>query len=144
MRNKKFPTALIYLLSIFFIKSLALANIEIANTLYDNGEFAKAASMYEEILKKDGENSFLFQNLGNAHYKLDDVSKALFYFEKSLQDFPYNDSAKYNLEFIQKKIGETPYLNSHWSRFFTIPLPLFLHACILLLLLTLFTFSFLV
>ncbi|WP_026913821.1 SH3 domain-containing protein [Christiangramia portivictoriae] len=74
---------------------------EIANLAYQNGEFEAAISSYEKILKDGEASAELYYNLGNAHYKLNNVAPSIYYFEKALQLEPKDEDILNNIEFAR-------------------------------------------
>ncbi len=83
-----------------------------ANSLYKNGEYVKAAELYEEIVKTNEVSSELFHNLGNCYYKLNSVGPAVYNYEKALRLNPLNEDAQNNLIFAKRltldRIEELP------------------------------------
>ena len=73
-----------------------------ANELYKEQKFEKAIEIYKNIESLELVSSELYYNLGNAHYKLNEVGPAIFYYEKALQLDPDNEDVKNNLVFAQR------------------------------------------
>lgn len=74
---------------------------EKANTLYNDGKYAEAIDTYKSILDSGVYSSELYFNLGNAHYKLNNIAASIFYYEKALQLNPNDEEIKNNLGFAQ-------------------------------------------
>ncbi|GAA3776012.1 tetratricopeptide repeat protein [Corallibacter vietnamensis] len=74
---------------------------EQGNTLYNNGNYKDAISKYEEIIKNGEHSSALYYNLGNAHYKLNNIAPSIYYFEKALQLSPNDQEIKNNIAFAR-------------------------------------------
>ena len=55
----------------------------LADSAYSAGEYATAIDLYERLLT-DGESAVLYYNLGNAYYKMDDMSHAILNYETSV------------------------------------------------------------
>lgn len=72
-----------------------------ANTLYNDAKYADAIDMYQSILDSGVQSSELYFNLGNAHYKLNNIAPSIFYFEKALLLNPNDKEIKNNLAFAQ-------------------------------------------
>ena len=51
-----------------------------ANALYNEGKFADAVNKYEEILKTGQHSADIYYNLGNAHYKLNNIAPSIYYY----------------------------------------------------------------
>ena len=55
-----------------------------ATASYNQGNYEEAISFYEQILKEGEHSSSLYFNLGNAHYKLNQIAPSIYYYEKAL------------------------------------------------------------
>ncbi len=73
-----------------------------ANTSYTNGDYQEAIDSYESILQSGLQSAEVYFNLGNAHYKRNEVGPAIFNYEKALQLDPGNKEVKNNLRFAQQ------------------------------------------
>jgi tetratricopeptide (TPR) repeat protein len=74
---------------------------EQANALYNDAKYAEAIDMYESILDTDVHSAELYFNLGNAHYKLNNIAPSIYYYEKALILDPNDKDIKNNLAFAQ-------------------------------------------
>ncbi|MDD2797025.1 MAG: tetratricopeptide repeat protein [Bacteroidales bacterium] len=74
-----------------------------ATEAYTKGHYAKAAELFETILKEKGESANLYYNLGNAYYKSDRVADAILNYEKALLLAPGDDDIRVNLEIAKQK-----------------------------------------
>ena len=73
------------------------------NTAFANQEFEKAADIYEQIAAK-GQLSFeLHYNLGNTYFRLNDIPKAILYYERALKVEPNHADARYNLKLANQR-----------------------------------------
>lgn len=105
---------LLYIL--LFINSVVLAQneslagtdeqdvFEKANKQYEAGKYKEAIMAYGTILATKQESPELYYNLGNAHYKLNELAPAIYNYEKALILEPDNVDVKNNLEFAQQKL----------------------------------------
>ena len=71
------------------------------NDLYNEGKYAEAIDAYQQILDHNKHSAELYFNMGNAHYKLNNIGPSIFYFEKALQLKPHDKEIKNNLSFAQ-------------------------------------------
>ncbi len=55
-----------------------------ADALYEKGDYAAAAVMYEDIIASHGTSANLYYNLGNSYYKLKDIAHAILNYERAL------------------------------------------------------------
>lgn len=69
-----------------------------ANEAYNKKQFEQAANLYEEVIQKGYEAPELYYNLGNAHFKMDNIAPAILYYEKAKKLDPNNEKIQYNLE----------------------------------------------
>ncbi len=75
-----------------------------ANLAYREGDFHRADSLYQQILKAGYENAALYYNLGNTHYKLGHIGKAIYYYRKALQLNPGDADVQKNLRLARLKV----------------------------------------
>ncbi len=73
-----------------------------ANTLYTADNYQEAIPLYESILQSGQHSVEVYFNLANAHYKLNQVGPAIYYYEKALQLDPDNKDVLNNLQFAQQ------------------------------------------
>lgn len=91
---------------ILFIFSLGMsaqnqAVFQQANALYNSGKYGEAIDRYKTILDTKTHSAELYFNLGNAHYKLNNIAPSIYYYEKALQLSPNDETIKHNLAFAQ-------------------------------------------
>lgn len=94
---------LIYIL-FFFSVSLFAQNEELfeeANAAYAEGNYEQAIEKYEQILKSGEASAALYYNLGNAHYKLNNVAPSIYNYEKALVLDPRDPDINSNIEFAR-------------------------------------------
>ncbi len=84
------------------------------NALYQQGKFAEAAGVYEEIIKNGSVSGELLFNLGNAYHKTGNMGKAILQYERALRLMPGDDDLRHNLQLenllIVDKLESTPRL----------------------------------
>jgi len=97
--------ALLILLLIFFAcvnLSFAQSPEEIyrkGNLSYENEDYKKAISLYEELLNKDKVSAEVFYNLGNSYFKLKNIGRAILNYERALRFTPRDRDLRLNLKF---------------------------------------------
>ncbi|MFB9055128.1 tetratricopeptide repeat protein [Mariniflexile ostreae] len=94
--------SLFYILMILFCSVLNAQNnadFDKGNSLYNDGKFAEAIDHYSAILKTGNHSAALYFNLGNAHYKLNNIASSIYYYEKALQLSPNDPDIQNNLAF---------------------------------------------
>ncbi|CAH8287878.1 SH3 domain-containing protein [Mariniflexile fucanivorans] len=95
---------LLYILSFLFsVGSLAQneAAFQQGNALYNAGKYGEAIDKYKTILDTKNHSAALYFNLGNAHYKLNNIAPSIYYYEKALKLAPNDEEIKNNLAFAQ-------------------------------------------
>tara|TARA_B110001452_G_scaffold90276_1_gene74231 strand:- start:1097 stop:1885 length:789 start_codon:yes stop_codon:yes gene_type:complete len=74
---------------------------EEGNTAYNNGDFFKAVTLYEQTLLTGKHSASLYFNLGNAYYRLNKVAESIYNYEKAKQLDPENVDFKVNSAFAK-------------------------------------------
>jgi len=77
------------------------AIFEQANALYNDGKYAESIDKYNTILDTENHSIELYFNLGNAHYKLNNIAPSIYFYEKALQLSPNDEEIKSNLAFAK-------------------------------------------
>ena len=90
-----------------FVSQIALSQsaedlFKKANTQYKEGQYEKAIVTYHQIKELNLISSEVHYNLGNCHYKLNEVAPAIYHYEKALLIDPLNEDARNNLIFAKK------------------------------------------
>ena len=53
---------------------------EEGNTLYNEGSYTAALEKYQKIIESGEHSAELYFNIGNAHYKLNNIAPSIYYF----------------------------------------------------------------
>jgi tetratricopeptide (TPR) repeat protein len=72
-----------------------------ATTAYNQGKYDDAISYYEEILEGGEHSAAVYFNLGNAHYKKNQIAPSIYYYEKALLLKPDDPEIQNNLRFAR-------------------------------------------
>jgi tetratricopeptide (TPR) repeat protein len=82
----------------------------IGNGLHDKKDYEGAFKEYEKSLgSKNSElRSKAYYNIGNTRYRMGKLPEAIDDYKKCLEINPEDEDAKYNIEFIEKKLKEQP------------------------------------
>ncbi|MEQ3655588.1 MAG: tetratricopeptide repeat protein [Dokdonia sp.] len=91
---------------VLFQATLAVAQtpeayFEQGNAFYTDGRYQEAIDSYMHIVESDQESAAVYYNLANAHYKLNNVAPANYYYEKALQLAPYDTDIRNNATFAE-------------------------------------------
>lgn len=79
---------------------------EKANTAYETKQFDSAAVFYSRIIENGVENSSLYYNLGNSHFRLGNTGLAILYFEKAHALAPNDPDITANLRYASRLISD--------------------------------------
>ncbi|RLD48429.1 MAG: hypothetical protein DRI94_12550 [Bacteroidetes bacterium] len=79
-----------------------------ANQLYAQDQFEEAIKQYEQIISENYTSPTLFFNTANAYYRLNEIGKAIYYYEKAKMLIPNNDDINYNLELAKLRVKNLP------------------------------------
>ena len=74
-----------------------------ANAQYAEGNYAEAATQYEQILQEQP-TAEVYYNLGNAYFKQGELTQSILAYERALRLKPSFKDAKHNLQFAQSRI----------------------------------------
>jgi|SRR5699024_7938726 len=83
-----------------------------ATQFYADENYEAAINNYEKILNSGKTSAEVFFNLGNAHFKLNQLGPSIYYYNKALQLNPTDEETLNNLAFAEEKtidaIDESP------------------------------------
>jgi tetratricopeptide (TPR) repeat protein len=104
--------------SLIIIASIAQANFNDGNALYEKGAYEAAIEQYSMVIAEGKHSAELYYNLGNAHYRNGEIGKSIWAYESALKINPGHDDAVFNLEFVNAqtddKIDTARHGFSHW------------------------------
>lgn len=69
-----------------------------ANASYEDMDYKKSASLYEELLRTDNINPEVFYNLGNSYFKLKKIGLCILNYERALRLDPRDRDIRQNLK----------------------------------------------
>lgn len=80
----------------------------IANILYKQRKYSDAEQMLEKAIPQSETQleANIHYNIGNCKYKQGQLRESIDYYKKALEINPNDEDAKYNIEFVEKKIKE--------------------------------------
>lgn len=73
------------------------SEMQVANSLYENGRFAEATQSYEQLVAQGNHDSAVYYNLGNAYFRQGDVGQAIFNYQRAAQLAPRDADIQANL-----------------------------------------------
>ena len=73
-----------------------------ADSAYQQEQYQQAAQIYEQLLKQ-GESADIYYNLGNAYYRMDDITHAVLAYERALLLSPGDADVRFNLQMARSK-----------------------------------------
>lgn len=99
---------IIILISLYSLASFAQSGtdyfFEQGNQAYREGNYKEAVDWYQRILEAGYESGRLYYNLGNCYYKMNQIGRAILYYEKSKKFLPNDSELDFNLELARLKI----------------------------------------
>lgn len=78
----------------------AAARYNEANSLYQNGGFADALGIYEELIEGGIQNPDLYYNAANASYRAGHLGRAILYLERAKKLAPSDSDIRSNLAYL--------------------------------------------
>ena len=72
---------------------------------YEADKFDVALDLYNQAAATQGTSDALFYNIGNCHYRLGNLGKAIVNYERALRLNPANEEARTNVKFVKEKAG---------------------------------------
>lgn len=75
---------------------------QIANSLYQQGQYEPALEQYNAVILSGKESADLYYNMGNAAYRSNSIGHAILYYEKALKLEPAHEDAINNLDFVSR------------------------------------------
>lgn len=107
--------------NVFLAQVLALADstprglLELGNRLYRENRFSEAVTAYRAVLSQGFESGHLHYNLGNAHFKNEDLGRAILSWERARSRLPADPDVEANLELARSlTLDEIEPLPSFW------------------------------
>ena len=101
--HSKVKTSALFVLLALLINSFAFAQND-AVAAYNNKEYKKVITYYENILKEGKTSTALYYNLGNAYYKDNQLGKAIYNYELANKLNPTDGDVKNNLRIANTKV----------------------------------------
>lgn len=77
----------------------------VGDSLYDCQRYVEAVAAYDSALV-DGPSAALYRNLGNAHYRMNDIARAVLYYERALRLRPADKSLRHDLALCATKLPD--------------------------------------
>jgi len=76
------------------------------NRLYAAGDYEGAATRYETLVNDGYAEAAVYYNLGNAHFKLNNLASSILYYEKARKLAPGDPDIRKNLAFVNLGITD--------------------------------------
>ncbi len=93
---------------VIFVLFISMTSFSQSGPLFEQGKelykaekYMEAVNSWVKILENDQHSASLYYNLGNAHYKLNNIGPSIYYYEKALELAPNDGDIKNNLAFAQ-------------------------------------------
>ena len=92
-------------IGLFIISGLLFSQNETlfkrGNDLYNDGKYAEAIDIYNKIIESGKHSAEVYFNLGNSHYKLNNIAPSIYNYEKALLLSPNDKEIKNNIVFAR-------------------------------------------
>lgn len=92
-----------------------LKTFEKANQDYRQGRFQKALEGYQSLAQKFPADGGLFYNLGNTHYRLENLGEAILAYERAKWLEPRDVDTRYNLKYLLDSLEYRMEDKRNWS-----------------------------
>lgn len=93
------------------------AEINQANLQYNQNQYREAAETYERVIAQEIENGYLYYNLGNTYFRLNNLPKAILNYSKAQNLLPRNEDVEANLKYaIRQTVDQVDGRKSHSSK----------------------------
>lgn len=79
-----------------------------ADSAYTGEDYRSAIRLYSQIIDENGPSAQIYYNLGNAYYRINDISKAVLCYQRALNIDPSYRDARTNLRFVKSRIADLP------------------------------------
>jgi tetratricopeptide (TPR) repeat protein len=100
------------------------AVFEDANRYYEQGNYAEAIPLYENLLKAGHRAPGVFFNLGNAHFKNGELGRAILQYRRAQRIAPRDPDVQANLRFARDRVSGSvsvrPGLSERMLQLFTV------------------------
>ena len=80
---------------------------EAANAAYNNANYDQAIEAYMAILAQEKHSAKLYYNLANAHFKKNELGKAILYYNRALRLKPGDEDIRHNLEYAESSTKDS-------------------------------------
>ena len=74
--------------------------------LLHNKRFSEALNIFDKIVKSNPEDGDALFCLGNTYYEINDLSKSIYYYEKSLKKYPNSQEIINNYAIALQSLGQ--------------------------------------
>ena len=107
MKTKKGTSRVAHMILLIMMMSVSISANAITKANADNeyikGNYQQAIKDYEDILKGGRVNADIYYNLGNAYYRMDNITHAVLNYERALQLSPGDNDIRFNLQMARSK-----------------------------------------
>ena len=79
-----------------------------ANEAYANGNYQKAIELYHAVIQEGQPTGSLYFNLGNCHYRLDQIGLAILNYERAMRYIPDDPDLLFNLKHARSQVEDQP------------------------------------
>ncbi len=77
-----------------------------ANQAYNGNDFATAAEKYKQLIDMGQESGEVLYNLGNCYFRMDELGRALVYYERARRFMPRNHNLLKNIALVESRAAD--------------------------------------
>jgi len=77
-----------------------------ANEAYANGDYQKAIDLYLAVIQNGHPTGSLYFNIGNCHYRLDQIGWAILFYERAMRYIPDDPDLLFNLQHARNQVED--------------------------------------
>ncbi|MBP2681726.1 MAG: hypothetical protein H6Q78_1589, partial [Candidatus Krumholzibacteriota bacterium] len=80
------------------------------NALYEAGDYESAIDRYTSVVKAGVADKDLYYNLANAYYKIDDLGRAVLFYERAHRVAPRDRDVRENLGLVRSQLRDKQFV----------------------------------
>src|SRR5699024_3712208 len=114
---KKSYTALLFAFSLTAVMTGQNKQTKKADQLFDRLEYAAAAESYEKLVKKGRADHYVYTQLGDAYYYMNDTKNAEKYYNRALKEATSDSEVVFRYAQVLRQNGKSRQANEWMERF---------------------------
>ena len=103
---KKLLLVIVFMTIPLAVTGGAAVDVSPAQQAFEQGDFARAVSLYESLIAANGATAAGYYNLGNCYYRNRQPGRAIVSYERALRLSPRDGDIRYNLDFVREQLKQ--------------------------------------